>query len=178
MSRIAKNPIKIPNEVEVKIQDQLICIKGHYGKLSRIINNAVEIIKINDYLRFQPRLGCVNGWTQAGTARAIINSMIIGVTKGFSKTLQLVGIGFRAFINDNQILTLALGFSHLIHYKLPPGITAECPSATEIILKGSDKQLVGQVAADIYAYRRPEPYKGRGIRYSNQVVRLKEAKKK
>ncbi|WWO99853.1 MAG: 50S ribosomal protein L6 [Candidatus Dasytiphilus stammeri] len=177
MSRVAKNPIKIPNEVQVKLEDQLIYIIGNYGKLIRIINDNVKIIKIDNCLTFKPRLGSINGWTQAGTTRAIINSMIIGVTKGFSKTLQLVGIGFRASI-DNEILSLSLGFSHLIYYKLPYGIKAECPSATEIIIKGADKQLVGQVAADIYSYRRPEPYKGRGIRYSNQVIRLKEAKKK
>ncbi|WWO97458.1 MAG: 50S ribosomal protein L6 [Candidatus Dasytiphilus stammeri] len=178
MSRVAKNPITIPKEVEVKLQDQSIYIKGNNGKLSLIINDAVEIVKIDNCLTFKARLGLINGWTQAGTTRAIINSMIIGVTKGFSKTLQLVGIGFRASIDNNQMLTLALGFSHLIYYKLPIGITVECPSSTEVVIKGADKQLVGQVAAEIYSYRPPEPYKGRGIRYSNQVIRIKEAKKK
>ncbi|WWP00001.1 MAG: 50S ribosomal protein L6 [Candidatus Dasytiphilus stammeri] len=178
MSRVAKNPIAIPSEVEVKLQDQLIYIKGNNGDLHFIINNAVEIVKIDNCLTFKPRLGFINGWTQAGTTRAIINSMIIGVTKGFSKSLQLVGIGFRASIDNNQILTLALGFSHLIYYKVPSGITVQCPSPTELVIKGADKQLVGQVAADIYSYRPPEPYKGRGIRYCNQVIRLKEAKKK
>ncbi|WWO98822.1 MAG: 50S ribosomal protein L6 [Candidatus Dasytiphilus stammeri] len=178
MSRIAKNPIKIPKEVEVTLEDQLIYITGNYGKVSNIVHESVEVLCIENYLKFQPRLGFPNGWTQAGTTRAIINNMIIGVTKGFSKTLQLVGIGFRASITENKLLTLALGFSHLIYHKLPCGITAECPSNNEIILKGADKQLVGQVAAEIYAYRSPEPYKGRGIRYSNQVIRLKQAKKK
>ncbi|EJS87964.1 50S ribosomal protein L6, partial [Pasteurella multocida subsp. multocida str. Anand1_cattle] len=113
---------------------------------------------------------------QAGTARALVNAMVIGVTEGFTKKLQLVGVGYRAQIKGNAV-ALSLGFSHPVEHALPAGITAECPSQTEIVLKGADKQLIGQVAADIRAYRRPEPYKGKGVRYADEVVRIKEAKK-
>jgi len=121
--------------------------------------------------------GVEGGNAQSGTARALVNSMVIGVTEGFTRKLQLVGVGYRAQIKGNAV-ALSLGFSHPVEHVLPAGITAECPSQTEIVLKGSDKQLIGQVAADIRAYRRPEPYKGKGVRYADEVVRIKEAKKK
>ncbi|UDG81623.1 50S ribosomal protein L6 [Candidatus Profftia lariciata] len=177
MSRVAKTPIIIPIGVIIKLKGQKISIKGKNGELSRIIHNAVEVKHVNNTLIFSPREDFANAWAQAGTTRALLNIMIIGVTKGFIKKLQLVGVGYRAILQDNFV-HLSLGFSHPVKYNLPIGITAECLSPTEIVIKGSDKQLVGQVAADLRAYRRPEPYKGKGVRYADEVVRIKEAKKK
>lgn len=177
MSRVAKAPVVIPADVEVKLNDQVITIKGKNGELSRSINNAVVLNQEGGVITFSPREGFANAWAQAGTARALVNSMVIGVTTGFTKKLQLVGVGYRAQLKGNAV-GLSLGFSHPIEHQLPAGVTAECPSQTEIILKSADKQLIGQVAADIRAYRRPEPYKGKGVRYADEVVRTKEAKKK
>lgn len=177
MSRVAKAPVVIPAGVEVKLNDQVISIKGKNGELTRTINDAVEVKYADNALTFGPRDGFVDGWAQAGTARALLNSMVIGVTEGFTKKLQLVGVGYRAAVKGD-VVNLSLGFSHPIDHKLPAGITAECTSQTEIMLKGADKQLIGQVAAELRAYRRPEPYKGKGVRYADEVVRIKEAKKK
>jgi len=139
--------------------------------------DAVEVKHADNTLTFGPRDGYADGWAQAGTARALLNSMVIGVTEGFTKKLQLVGVGYRAAVKGN-VINLSLGFSHPVDHQLPAGITAECPTQTEIVLKGADKQVIGQVAADLRAYRRPEPYKGKGVRYADEVVRTKEAKKK
>lgn len=177
MSRVAKAPVVIPAGVEVKLSGQEVMIKGKNGELSRTINNAVVLNQEEGAIKFAPRKGFADAWAQAGTARALVNSMVIGVTAGFTKKLQLVGVGYRAQVKDN-VVGLSLGFSHPIEHRLPAGVTAECPSQTEIILKSADKQLIGQVAADIRAYRRPEPYKGKGVRYADEVVRTKEAKKK
>ncbi|MCO6537000.1 MAG: 50S ribosomal protein L6 [Gilliamella sp.] len=177
MSRVAKAPVVVPAGVEVKLNGQVITIKGKNGELSRTINNAVVINQEEGQIKFAPRVGFADAWAQAGTARALINSMVIGVTEGFTKKLQLVGVGYRAQVKGNTI-SLSLGYSHPIEHQLPAGVTAECPSQTEIVLKSTDKQLIGQVAADIRAYRRPEPYKGKGVRYADEVVRTKEAKKK
>lgn len=143
----------------------------------REIHNAVEVKYEADTLTFAPKAGIVNANAQAGTARALVNAMVIGVTEGFTKKLQLVGVGYRAQMKGNTV-ALSLGFSHPVEHELPAGVTGECPSQTEIILKSADKQLIGQVAADIRAYRKPEPYKGKGVRYADEVVRTKEAKKK
>jgi len=177
MSRVAKAPVVIPAGVEVKLNGQVITIKGKNGELSRSINDTVVLNQEDGAVKFSPREGEPDAWAQAGTARALVNSMVIGVTDGFTKKLQLVGVGYRAQLKGNAI-GLSLGFSHPIEHQLPAGVTAECPSQTEIILKSADKQLIGQVAADIRAYRRPEPYKGKGVRYADEVVRTKEAKKK
>ncbi|MDF7670642.1 50S ribosomal protein L6 [Orbaceae bacterium ESL0721] len=177
MSRVAKAPVVVPAGVEVKICDQVITIKGSKGELSRSINKAVVLNNDAGNITFSPREGYSDGWTQAGTARALVNAMVIGVTEGFTRKLQLVGVGYRAQLKGDSI-GLSLGYSHPIEHKLPAGVTAECPSQTEIVLKSVDKQLIGQVAADIRAYRRPEPYKGKGVRYADEVVRTKEAKKK
>lgn len=177
MSRVAKAPVNIPAGVEVKLDGQLLTVKGKNGELSRIIHNAVEVNHDANALTFAPRAGVANADAQAGTARALVNAMVIGVTEGFTKKLQLVGVGYRAQMKGN-VVALSLGFSHPVEHTLPAGVTGECPSQTEIILKSADKQLIGQVAADIRAYRRPEPYKGKGVRYSDEVVRTKEAKKK
>ena len=176
MSRVAKAPVVIPAGVEVKLNGQVISIKGKNGELTRTIHDAVEVKQEANALTFAPREGFANAWAQAGTTRALLNAMVVGVTEGFTKKLQLVGVGYRAAVKGN-VVNLALGFSHPIDHQLPAGITAECPSQTEIVLKGADKQVIGQVAADLRAYRRPEPYKGKGVRYADEVVRTKEAKK-
>ncbi|MGL9760464.1 MAG: 50S ribosomal protein L6 [Symbiopectobacterium sp.] len=177
MSRVAKAPVVIPAGVEVKLSDQVISIKGKNGELTRTINNAVEVTVADNALTFAPREGFSDGWAQAGTARALLNALVIGVTKGFTKKLQLVGVGYRAAIKGN-VVNLSLGYSRPIDHALPAGISAECPTQTEIVLKGADKQVIGQVAADLRAYRCPEPYKGKGVRYADEIVRIKEAKKK
>ena len=177
MSRVAKAPVVIPDGVDVKIDGQVITIKGTTAELTRTLNNVVEVKHADNALTFGPRDGFVDGWAQAGNARALLNSMVVGVTEGFTKKLQLVGVGYRAAIKGNAV-GLSLGFSHPVEHPLPAGITAECQTQTEIVLKGADKQLIGQVAADLRAYRRPEPYKGKGVRYADEVVRTKEAKKK
>ena len=175
MSRVAKAPVNIPAGVEVKLDGQLLTVKGKNGELSRKIHESVEVKQDNGQFTFTPREGFVEANAQSGTARALVNAMVIGVTEGFTKKLVLVGVGYRAQLKGNAI-ALSLGYSHPVEHTLPAGITAECPS--EIVLKGADKQLIGQVAADIRAYRRPEPYKGKGVRYADEVVRIKEAKKK
>lgn len=177
MSRVAKAPVVIPAGVEVKLNGQVITIKGKNGELNHEIHDAVEVQHNDNQLTFLPREGQANGWALAGTTRALLNGMVIGVTDGFTKKLQLVGVGYRAAVKGN-VVNLSLGFSHPIDHELPAGITAECPTQTEIVLKGADKQAVGQIAADLRAYRRPEPYKGKGVRYADEVVRTKEAKKK
>ncbi|PKF49542.1 50S ribosomal protein L6 [Enterovibrio nigricans] len=177
MSRVAKAPVVIPAGVEVKLNGQEITVKGSKGELSRVINNAVELSLEDNAVTFTPREGIVKANAQAGTARALVNNMVVGVTEGFTKKLILKGVGYRAAIKGNAV-ALTLGFSHPVEHDLPAGIKAECPSQTEIVLTGTDKQQIGQVAADIRAYRQPEPYKGKGIRYSDEVVRTKEAKKK
>lgn len=177
MSRVAKAPVVVPAGVEVKLNGQVLTVKGKNGELVRVVHNAVVVKYEENMLTFVPNQNVVDGWAQAGTTRSLINSMVIGVTEGFTKKLSLVGVGFRAAVKDN-IVSMNLGFSHPIEHRLPTGIIAECPSQTEIILKGADKQIVGQVAADLRAYRRPEPYKGKGVRYADEIVRTKEAKKK
>ncbi|WP_445401681.1 50S ribosomal protein L6 [Zobellella sp. An-6] len=177
MSRVAKAPIEIPAGVEVTLNGQEITVKGGKGTLNRTINAAVEISQEDNLLKFAPRGNAAGANAQAGTARALVNNMVVGVTQGFERKLQLVGVGYRAQMKGNAV-ALSLGFSHPVEHALPDGVTAECPSQTEIVLKSADKQLIGQVAADIRAYRKPEPYKGKGVRYFGEQVRSKEAKKK
>ncbi len=177
MSRVAKAPVAIPAGVEVTLNGQEISVKGKNGTLKRSINASVVLTKDESVLTFAPRDGSANANAQAGTARALVNNMVIGVTAGFERKLQLVGVGYRAQAKGKSV-GLSLGFSHPVEHELPEGVTAECPTQTEIVLKSADKALLGQVAADIRSYRRPEPYKGKGVRYANEVVRTKEAKKK
>jgi len=177
MSRVAKAPVDILSGVEISIAGQEVTVKGKNGTLVRVFNDAVEVTQEENQLKSNPREGFAGGWAQAGTARALLNSMIIGVSQGFEKKLQLNGVGYRAQAKGSM-LNLTLGFSHPVNYEMPTGITIETPSQTEVIVKGADKQLVGQVAANIRAYRPPEPYKGKGVRYADEVVRRKEAKKK
>jgi large subunit ribosomal protein L6 len=176
MSRIAKAPITVPAGVEVTVNGQDIKVKGKNGELTRTINAAVEVSLNDNVITTAPR-EVVNAWAQAGTARALINNMIIGANEGFEKKLQLVGVGYRAAVKG-KVLDLTLGFSHPVNFEIPEGITIEAPSQTEIVVKGADKQLVGQTAANIRSYREPEPYKGKGVRYADEYVRRKEAKKK
>ena len=177
MSRIAKAPIELPSGVDVNITGQDVTVKGKNGTLSISLNDAVAVNQAENVLTFEPREGASDGWAQAGTARAIVNNMVTGVASGFEKKLTLIGVGYRAQVQGSAI-NLTLGFSHPVVYNLPQGVTAETPSQTEIVLKSADKQLLGQVAAEIRAYRPPEPYKGKGVRYSDEYVRRKEAKKK
>ncbi|MEJ6474328.1 50S ribosomal protein L6 [Pseudoalteromonas piscicida] len=176
MSRIAKAPINVPAGVEVTINGQDIKVKGKNGELTRTINDAVEVSLNDNVITTAPR-EVANAWAQAGTARALINNMIVGVNDGYEKKLQLVGVGYRAAVKG-KVLDLTLGFSHPVNFEIPEGITIEAPSQTEIVVKGADKQLVGQTAANIRSYREPEPYKGKGVRYADEHVRRKEAKKK
>jgi len=177
MSRVAKAPVAIPAGVEVTLKGQDITIKGGKGSLSRALNADVDVAVEDGKVTFAGKEGVAGAWAQAGTARALVNNMVVGVSQGFEKKLVLNGVGYRAAIKGKSV-NLTLGFSHPVEHALPEGITAECPSQTEIVIRGVDKQVVGQVAAEIRAYRRPEPYKGKGVRYADENVRRKEAKKK
>jgi len=177
MSRVAKSPVAIPAGVEIKRNGQILIIKGSKGQLELVVHNNVEVAQEENVLTFAPRDGAKHSRALAGTTRALVNNMVTGVTAGFEKKLQLVGVGYRAAAKGNS-LTLNLGFSHPVEYALPKGVTCETPTQTEILVRGIDKQLVGQVAAEIREFRRPEPYKGKGVRYADERVRRKEAKKK
>ncbi len=177
MSRVAKAPVEIPAGVEVKLNGQFLSVKGSKGLLELNVHQNVEVAQEESALTFAARDGGKQSRALAGTTRALVSNMVTGVTKGFEKKLQLIGVGYRAQAKGKSI-NLTLGFSHPVDYALPEGVTAETPSQTEILIKGVDKQLVGQVAAEIREFRRPEPYKGKGIRYADEYVRRKEAKKK
>ncbi len=170
-------PLDIPKGVEVSIQGNAINVKGSKGAMEHKLHKSVEIKNEDNVLTLIPREGAPNAGAQAGTARSLLNSMMIGVTEGFEKKLELVGVGYRAKAEGKSV-NLTLGFSHPVNYTLPEGITAETPSQTEIVIRGIDKQRVGQVAADIRAYRPPEPYKGKGVKYAGEHIVRKEAKKK
>ena len=178
MSRVAKKPISIPSGVDITIEDQLVTVKGSKGQLQHSVNKLVEVVRSSDNeLVVNVSSEDKTAWTQAGTARSVISNLVHGVSVGYEKKLNLVGVGYRAQI-QGKVLNLSLGFSHPVSYEAPEGITIDVPSQTEIVVKGVDKQLVGQVAANIRAYRPPEPYKGKGVRYSDEHVARKEAKKK
>ncbi|MDR2614898.1 MAG: 50S ribosomal protein L6 [Candidatus Accumulibacter sp.] len=177
MSRVAKNPVVIPGGVEVQLSASDLSIKGPLGSVSRALHPAVEIVREGETLLCKARPGQPNANALSGTLRALVNNMVTGVTQGFEKKLTLVGVGYRAQAQDDK-LNLTLGFSHPVVYQLPVGVKAETPSQTEIVIKGIDKQQVGQVAAEVRAFRAPEPYKGKGVRYTDEVVALKETKKK
>lgn len=177
MSRIANKPVEIPSGVEVNINGQTISVKGKNGSMSLDVHEKVEFSQEDNVLRFSGREGAAGSMAMAGTMRSLTDNLVIGVSQGFEKKLTLIGVGYRAQAQGN-VLNLTLGFSHPVNYKIPEGITAETPSQTEIVIKGADKQKVGQVAAEIRAYRPPEPYKGKGVRYEDERVIRKEAKKK
>lgn len=177
MSRVAKAPVTLPKGVEVTINGQNVQVKGAKGTLSAQLHDLVSVTHDNDVLKLAPRETSQEGWMQTGTARALLNNLVTGVSAGFERKLQLIGVGYKAQAKG-KVLNLALGYSHPIDFNLPEGVTAETPSPTEIILKSSDKQLLGQVAAKVRAFRPPEPYKGKGVRYADENVLRKEAKKK
>ncbi|PKM10632.1 MAG: 50S ribosomal protein L6 [Gammaproteobacteria bacterium HGW-Gammaproteobacteria-3] len=177
MSRIAKMPITLPKGVDIKLDGSNIRVKGSKGELAFELNKAVGLEINDDNINVKWDKNDKQAQAQAGTARAIVNNMVTGVTAGFEKKLTLVGVGYRAQAKGDS-LALSLGFSHPVDYKAPSGITIETPTQTEILVKGADKQKVGQVAAEIRAYRSPEPYKGKGVRYADEQVVRKEAKKK
>ena len=177
MSRIANNPVGIPKEVEVTLSGQELNVKGSKGQLSLVIHELVEISQEEDVLKISATQPGKKSSALAGTFRSILDNKVVGVNTGFQKELELQGVGYRAQMQGNK-LNLTLGFSHPVEYLIPEGIQIETPSQTQIVVKGIDKQLVGQVAAEIRASRPPEPYKGKGVRYANEHVRRKEAKKK
>lgn len=177
MSRIAKKPVELIPGAEVNISGQTVSVKGKQGNLSMDLHDAVSIKQEDGVLLFTPNDDSKGSMAMAGTMRSLVNNMIVGVSEGFSKQMQLVGVGYRAQVQGN-VLDLSLGFSHPVKYAIPEGISIDTPSQTEINVKGADKQKVGQVCAEIRAYRPPEPYKGKGVRYSDERVIRKEAKKK
>jgi large subunit ribosomal protein L6 len=177
MSRVGNSPVEIPGGVEIKLQGQNVCVKGGKGKLDLAVHDSVEVVQDGSVLRFSPRNGGKQARALSGTMRVLMNNMVTGVTEGYEKKLELNGVGYRAKVSG-KIVNLTLGFSHPVDYQLPEGVSAETPTQTEIVVKGIDKQLVGQVAAEIRGFRPPEPYKGKGVRYSGEYVRRKETKKK
>ncbi len=174
MSRIAKQPVVIPAGVEVKLDGQSIAVKGPKGNLELSIHQNVEAVIDENAVKFAHRNSGAVAMT--GTMRSLVNNMVLGVTTGFQKKLKLVGVGYRASLQGTK-LNLTLGFSHPVDYQAPDGIVFEVPSQTEINISGCDKQKVGQVAAEIRSFRSPEPYKGKGVRYADEHISLKEAKK-
>ena len=177
MSRVANNPVSLPSGVTVDLKGQLFSVKGSKGNLQQEIHSAVEIKVDDGQITFTPKDGEANASALAGTMRSLVSNMVEGVANGFEKKLQLVGVGYRAKAAGKK-LDLTLGFSHPVVFDVPEGVTIETPTNTEVIVKGADKQLIGQVAANIRAYRPPEPYKGKGVKYADEVIRRKEAKKK
>ena len=177
MSRVAKKPVELAKGVSAEVQGQTVTIKGAKGSLALNVNTEVEVKVDGSTVKVEPRSRSTFASATAGTTRALIANMVTGITTGFQKKLELVGVGYRAAV-QGQKLNLTLGFSHPVEYPIPKGIAIETPSQTEIIVKGMDRQQVGQVAAELRAYRPPEPYKGKGVRYSGEQIVLKEAKKK
>lgn len=177
MSRVANSPVELPSGVEVTLADSEISVKGSKGTLAMAINPQVEIVKEENVLTFAARSGDTFARAMSGTTRALVNNMVIGVSQGFETKLDLVGVGYRAQVQGKK-LNLTLGFSHPVIYELPEGVTAETPSQTEVLLKSSDKQKLGQAVAEVRAFRPPEPYKGKGVQISGEYIRRKEAKKK
>ncbi len=177
MSKIARNPVQLPSGVDCKLDGQALTLKGSKGSFDYVIHDLVEIGQDENALTFKAKNDDRTGWAMAGTMRAITANMVTGVSEGFEKKLELVGVGYRAKAQGSK-LNLTLGFSHPVDHEMPEGVSVETPSQTEIILKGIDKQKVGQAAAEIRAYRPPEPYKGKGVRYLGEHIIRKEAKKK
>ena len=177
MSRIAKAPVELPQGTEFKQEGDVVTIKGIKGALSHQLNSEVELTHEDGVIKLAPRSGSRFATAVTGTTRSLLANMVTGVTEGFERKLELVGVGYRAQAQGSK-LNLSLGFSHPVVYEMPEGVSVETPSQTEIVVRGSDKQKVGQAAAEIRRFRPPEPYKGKGVRYSDERVQLKEAKKK
>lgn len=177
MSRVAKQPVAVGKDVQVDLKPGSLIVKGPKGSLSLALNPEVEVAAEDAQLMVSARSRSRFAGAMAGTTRALINNMVTGVSTGFERKLELVGVGYRANAQGNKV-NLTLGFSHPVEYQVPEGITVETPSQTEILVKGIDRQRVGQVAAELRGFRPPEPYKGKGVRYSDERISLKEAKKK
>ena len=177
MSRVANSPVAIPAGLEVSLNGQEFSVKGKTGELQLVIHDSVALTQEEGELKLAAKSEETSARALAGTMRALVQNMVTGVTDGFEKKLELQGVGYRAQAQGNK-LTLQLGFSHPVEYQLPEGVKAEATSQTEIVISGVDKQKVGQVCAEIRAFRPPEPYKGKGVRYAGEYVRRKEAKKK
>ena len=177
MSRVGKMPVAVPQGVDVAIKDDQISVKGKGGTLSLALNALVNIVNKDGKLSFEPANDSRDANAMSGTVRQLVNNMVVGVTKGFEKKLNLVGVGYKAAVQGNK-LNLSVGFSHPVNIEMPAGIKFETPAPTEIVVKGADRQRVGQLAAEIRAVRPPEPYKGKGIRYSDEKIVIKETKKK
>jgi large subunit ribosomal protein L6 len=177
MSRVAKSPISLPAGVEISVSGQDMTAKGSKGVLNLTLNALVGVVQEDGKITVSPKSEDREAWAMAGTMRALINNMVSGVSQGFERKLELVGVGYRAQAKG-KVLNISLGFSHPVDYSVPDGIEIATPTPTEIIVSGCDKQKVGQTAAEIRAYRPPEPYKGKGVRYSDEYVVRKEAKKK
>jgi large subunit ribosomal protein L6 len=177
MSRVAKLPVQLPKGVEAKLNGQNLSVKGSKGALELDVHPSVEVNQDDGALHFKARSADKTTAAIAGTMRALANNMVTGVTAGFEKKLQLVGVGYRAQAQGQKV-NLNLGFSHPVEYQVPAGVSVETPSQTEVLVKGVDLQQVGQVAAEIRAFRPPEPYKGKGVRYADERIVMKEAKKK
>ena len=177
MSRIAKYPVELPKGVEITLGATEVAVKGPLGILTQHLNGDVNVVKDGDKLLFAAANDSQQSNAMSGTLRALVANMVTGVTTGFQKKLTLVGVGYRAQAQGDK-LNLTLGFSHPVVHQMPKGVKCETPTQTEILIRGSDKQAVGQVAAEVRAYRSPEPYKGKGVRYADEVVVIKETKKK
>lgn len=177
MSRVAKNPVPIPAGVEVSLSGQAVKVKGGKGALELAVHKDVQVAQEEGQLKVAPRLDSQQAMALAGTTRALVNNMVLGVSQGFERKLLLQGVGYRAQAQGKK-LTMQLGFSHPVEYEMPAGIDVATPSQTEVVVSGVDKQQVGQVCAELRAFRPPEPYKGKGVRYAEEYVRRKEAKKK
>jgi large subunit ribosomal protein L6 len=177
MSRVAKNPVVVPGDVEVALAANEISVKGKLGTLKQVLSGDVSVVREGDVLLCKAQNETVQANAMSGTIRALLANMVLGVSKGFERKLTLVGVGYRAQAAGDT-LNLTLGYSHPVTYKMPAGVKVETPTQTDIVLKGANRQQVGQVAAEIRAFREPEPYKGKGVRYSDEVVIMKETKKK
>lgn len=176
MSRIANNPVTIPSGVDINIAGSLVTIKGGKGELSHDVHPLVKVEQEDGVLKTTVNNNSKTANALSGTTRALLQNLVTGVSEGFERKLEIVGVGYRAAV-AGKVLNLSLGFSHPVEFAIPEGITIETPSQTEVVIKGVDKQQVGQVAANIRAYRPPEPYKGKGVRYSDERIVRKEAKK-
>jgi len=176
MSRVASAPISIPAAVEVQVNGQTVTVKGKNGSMEWHVHDEVGVVLDDGQLKIKAKNESISAIAMSGTSRALLNNLVIGVSDGFERRLSIVGVGYRAQLSG-KVLNLSLGYSHPINFEIPDDITIETPSQTEIVVKGMDKQRVGQVAANIRAYRKPEPYKGKGVKYSDEQIVRKEAKK-
>ena len=176
MSRVSNSPVAIPSGVKVNLAGQNIKVEGSKGSIEHVVHNHVEVVHEDELIKFSVNNSSKTANALAGTTRSLVQNMVTGVSDGFEKKLEINGVGYRAQV-QGKVLNLTLGLSHPVNYEIPEGISIEAPSQTEIIVRGIDKQKVGQVSAEIRAYRRPEPYKGKGIKYADEVIVRKEAKK-